>query len=140
RQWNADFKLKADPRITRIGKFLRRASLDELPQLWNVLRGEMSLVGPRPERPYFVARFRDEIPGYDCRHWVRPGITGWAQVNLGYARDLASTRLKTAYDLNYLETAGWQRDWEIWRRTWEVAGYALTGAGPSAADAGGDAA
>lgn len=121
----ARFATDGDARVTRIGAWLRAWHGDELPQLWNVLRGEMSLVGPRPERPCFVARYRDTIPGYDCRHWVRPGITGWAQVNLGYARDLASTRVKTAYDLEYLQSAGWRRDWEIWGRTWRVAGGSL---------------
>ena len=72
---------KENPRKTKVGDFLRRTSLDELPQLWNVLWGQMSLIGPRPERPHFVEKFRHEIPGYMLRHKMRAGITGWAQVN-----------------------------------------------------------
>lgn len=74
---------KDDPRITKIGRFLRKTSLDEFPQLFNVLKGDMSLVGPRPERPQYVEKFREEIPRYMIKHQVRPGMTGWAQVN-GY--------------------------------------------------------
>ena len=74
-----------DPRVTRIGAILRRTRLDELPQLVNVFKGEMSLVGPRPERPVFVATLEKQIPFYDLRHSVRPGITGWAQINFPYA-------------------------------------------------------
>jgi lipopolysaccharide/colanic/teichoic acid biosynthesis glycosyltransferase len=75
------FKLRADPRVTRVGALLRRTSLDELPQLINVLRGEMSLIGPRPERPEFVALFSDAVNGYGDRHRIKSGITGWAQVH-----------------------------------------------------------
>ena len=70
-----------DPRVTPIGKFIRKTSLDELPQFFNVLKGDMSLVGPRPERPFFVEKFKEEIPRYMIKHQVRPGITGWAQVH-----------------------------------------------------------
>jgi len=90
-----------DPRRTRLGAFLRRWSLDELPQLWNVLRGEMSLVGPRPERPSFVEEFRRRIPGYMLRHKVKAGITGWAQVN-GW-RGNTSIEKRIEYDLYYIE-------------------------------------
>lgn len=90
-----------DPRVTGVGKFLRKTSIDELPQLWNVLRGEMSLVGPRPERPQFVEKFREEIPRYMIKHQVRPGMTGWAQVN-GYRGD-TSIRKRIEYDLYYIE-------------------------------------
>jgi len=90
-----------DDRATAFGNFLRRTSLDELPQLFNVLKGEMSLVGPRPERPEFVTRFREEIPGYMQKHLVKAGITGWAQVNdLRGDSDLA---LRIQYDLYYVE-------------------------------------
>ncbi|MCC6449583.1 MAG: undecaprenyl-phosphate glucose phosphotransferase [Candidatus Aureabacteria bacterium] len=90
-----------DPRCTRVGAFLRRRNLDELPQLWNVLKGEMSLVGPRPERPHFVNRFREENPRYMARHSVKSGITGWAQVN--GLRGNTSVRARLRYDMYYLE-------------------------------------
>ncbi|MBQ8597713.1 MAG: undecaprenyl-phosphate glucose phosphotransferase [Lachnospiraceae bacterium] len=93
--------VKDDPRVTKVGKFLRRTSLDELPQLFNILLGEMSLVGPRPERPQFVEKFKDEIPRYMIKHQVRPGLTGWAQVN-GYRGD-TSIRKRVEYDLYYIE-------------------------------------
>jgi lipopolysaccharide/colanic/teichoic acid biosynthesis glycosyltransferase len=91
-----------DPRITRVGAFLRRTHLDELPQLWNVLRGEMSLVGPRPERPEFVPALAEAIPGYLGRLQVRPGVTGLAQVTLPADTDLDSVRRKLASDLHYV--------------------------------------
>ncbi|MCR5716052.1 MAG: undecaprenyl-phosphate glucose phosphotransferase [Lachnospiraceae bacterium] len=93
--------VKDDPRVTSVGKFIRKTSLDELPQLFNVLRGEMSLVGPRPERPQFVDKFKEEIPRYMVKHQVRPGMTGWAQVN-GYRGD-TSIRKRIDYDLYYIE-------------------------------------
>lgn len=93
--------VKNDPRVTGIGKFMRRTSLDELPQLFNILKGDMSLVGPRPERPFFVEKFREEIPRYMVKHQVRPGLTGWAQVN-GYRGD-TSIRKRIEYDLYYIE-------------------------------------
>lgn len=90
-----------DQRVTRLGRILRPTGLDELPQLLNVLRGEMSLVGPRPERPHFVAIFRREVPGYSERHAVKPGITGWAQV-CGWRGD-TSIRRRVEHDLYYLQ-------------------------------------
>ena len=93
--------VKDDPRVTKVGKFLRRTSLDELPQLFNILLGEMSLVGPRPERPQFVEKFKEEIPRYMIKHQVRPGLTGWAQIN-GYRGD-TSIRKRIEYDLYYIE-------------------------------------
>jgi exopolysaccharide biosynthesis polyprenyl glycosylphosphotransferase len=93
---------KSDPRITPVGKFLRATRLDELPQLINVLKGEMSIVGPRPERPCFVSRYELEIPGYSGRHQMKPGVTGLAQVNGGYAID---AELKLRYDLLYIHNA-----------------------------------
>lgn len=93
--------VKDDPRVTRIGRFMRKTSIDELPQLFNILRGDMSLVGPRPERPFFVEKFREEIPRYMVKHQVRPGLTGWAQVN-GY-RGNTSIRKRIEYDLYYIE-------------------------------------
>lgn len=91
-----------DPRITRIGRFLRYSHLDEVPQLWNVLRGEMSLVGPRPERPIFVEQFRSQIPHYEERLRVKPGITGLAQVSHHYDATLRDVKKKLAYDLLYI--------------------------------------
>jgi Undecaprenyl-phosphate glucose phosphotransferase len=93
--------VKNDPRVTPIGKFMRHTSIDELPQLFNILKGNMSLVGPRPERPFFVEKFREEIPRYMVKHQVRPGLTGWAQVN-GYRGD-TSIRKRIEYDLYYIE-------------------------------------
>ena len=93
--------VKDDPRVTKVGRFLRRTSLDELPQLFNILVGEMSLVGPRPERPQFVDKFKEEIPRYMIKHQVRPGLTGWAQIN-GYRGD-TSIRKRVEYDLFYIE-------------------------------------
>ena len=92
---------KNDSRVTPIGRFIRKTSIDELPQLLNVLKGEMSLVGPRPERPQFVEKFRDEIPRYMIKHQVRPGLTGWAQIN-GYRGD-TSIKKRIEYDLYYIE-------------------------------------
>ena len=91
-----------DPRITAIGRLLRQMRLDELPQLWNVLRGEMSIVGPRPERPDFLSELEEAIPFWSRRHLLRPGVTGWAQIKSGYAADTLATETKLAYDLWYL--------------------------------------
>ncbi len=96
-----EWTTRDDPRVTRVGKFMRRTSIDELPQLFNVLKGEMSLVGPRPERPYFVEKFQEEIPRYMIKHQVRPGMTGWAQVH-GLRGD-TSIRKRIEYDLYYIE-------------------------------------
>lgn len=93
--------VRNDPRVTPVGKFLRRTSLDELPQLFNILKGDMSLVGPRPERPLFVRKFQEEIPRYMVKHQVRPGLTGWAQVN-GLRGD-TSIRKRIEYDIYYIE-------------------------------------
>jgi sugar transferase (PEP-CTERM system associated) len=94
---------KDDPRVTPVGKWLRRLRLDELPQLFNVLKGEMSLVGPRPERPEFVRSLIEQIPYYSYRHCVRPGITGWAQINYKYGSTLEDTIMKLEYDLYYIK-------------------------------------
>lgn len=93
--------VRNDPRVTGVGRFLRRTSLDELPQLFNILKGDMSLVGPRPERPSYVERFREEIPRYMVKHQVRPGLTGWAQVN--GLRGNSSIKKRIDYDLYYIE-------------------------------------
>ena len=92
-----------DPRVTSVGRFLRSTRLDEIPQLWNVLRGEMAFVGPRPERPEFVEWLSQEIPFYDLRHMIRPGITGWAQVRYRYGASLEETKRKLEYDLYYIK-------------------------------------
>ena len=97
---------KNDPRVTRFGGIMRKTSLDELPQLFNILKGDMSLVGPRPERPQFVEKFKEEIPRYMVKHQVRPGLTGWAQVN-GYRGD-TSIRKRIEHDIYYIE------NWSIW--------------------------
>ena len=97
------FATKDDPRLTAVGRSLRRFRVDELPQLYNVLKGDLALVGPRPEQARFVDRFKTEIPFYSHRHLVRPGVTGWAQVNYGYADDQAETIDKLTYDLYYVK-------------------------------------
>lgn len=91
-----------DPRVTRVGRFLRRTRLDELPQLWNVLLGEMTFIGPRPERPEFVTQFVELVEDYGERHWVTPGITGLAQVKQGYDRCIDDVRRKVQFDLDYI--------------------------------------
>jgi lipopolysaccharide/colanic/teichoic acid biosynthesis glycosyltransferase len=94
---------KNDPRVTAIGKFLRKTRIDEIPQLWNVLVGNMGFVGPRPERPEFVAWLSEKIPYYHLRHIIRPGLTGWAQVRYGYGASLEETQEKLQYDLYYIK-------------------------------------
>ena len=99
-----------DKRATSFGSFLRRTSLDELPQFFNVLRGEMSVVGPRPERPFFVSQFKREIPAYMHRHQMRPGLTGWAQIN-GW-RGKTCIKMRTLHDLHYVEN--WSILFDLW--------------------------
>jgi lipopolysaccharide/colanic/teichoic acid biosynthesis glycosyltransferase len=94
---------EGDPRVTAIGRFLRRSRVDELPQLWNVLKGDMSLVGPRPERPEFVQELTKQIPFYGQRHVVRPGLTGWAQVKYTYGASTEDALEKLQYDLFYIK-------------------------------------
>jgi exopolysaccharide biosynthesis polyprenyl glycosylphosphotransferase len=109
-----------DPRVTRVGRWLRALRIDEIPQLWNVLKGEMSFVGPRPERPEFMAMLEPAIPGYDFRHAVRPGITGWAQVNCSYGSTIEDARRKLEYDLYYLEHGSLRMDLWIMLRTIKI--------------------
>ena len=105
-RWSKD----GDERVTRVGRLLRRTHVDELPQLLNVFRGEMSLVGPRPERPEWVVSLRDEVPFYDRRHLAKPGMTGWAQVRCGYAGSMSGTAFKLCHDLYYLKYRSVPRD------------------------------
>lgn len=102
-----------DPRVTRVGRYLRALRLDELPQLWNVVRGDMNIVGPRPERPDIVQRLRLEIPEYTLRHRVLPGITGLAQVNQNYDTSLDDVRAKVRWDLEYIRTRSLAVDLKI---------------------------
>lgn len=107
------FAQKDDPRYTPVGRWLRKTRLDEVPQLWNVLKGEMSLVGPRPERPFFVEKLAQEIPLYNRRHRVKPGITGWAQIKWRYAETVEDTRQKVKFDLFYIENMSLEMDLKI---------------------------
>jgi len=102
-----------DPRITRVGKILRKLRIDEVPQFINVFKGDMSLIGPRPERPYFVEQLKKEIPFYSRRLRVRPGITGWAQIKHEYDQSLDDVRKKVQYDLFYLENMSLRMDLKI---------------------------
>ena len=104
---------KNDPRVTKIGRFLRKTHLDELPQFFNVIKGDMSLVGPRPERPFFVEKLSKEIPLYRHRHRVKPGITGWAQVKYKYDENIEDVRNKIKYDMFYIENISWRLDIKI---------------------------
>jgi sugar transferase (PEP-CTERM system associated) len=99
----AKWATKNDPRVTKIGMFMRKTRLDELPQLWNVLCGDMGFVGPRPERPEFVPMLVEKIPYFELRHMIRPGLTGWAQVRYGYGATLAEAREKLEFDLYYIK-------------------------------------
>ena len=122
----AQFATKRDPRVTSIGRFLRKTRLDELPQLWNVLKGEMTLVGPRPERPEFMQELSEEIPNYLDRLGLKPGLTGPAQVINGYDNNIESFRRKVALDLLYLQNCCLWNDIKILFRTIRVV---LTGSG-----------
>jgi len=114
---------KDDPRVTKVGRIMRKTRIDELPQLFNVLKGDMSLVGPRPERPIFTYKFNEEIPGFVNRLQVKPGLTGWAQVNGGYELGPAE---KLEYDLYYIENRSIWMDIKIMLKTVKVI---LTGKG-----------
>ena len=94
---------KSDSRVTRVGKILRKTHIDEIPQMWNILKGDLALVGPRPERPEFVTMLEKEVPYYFLRHTIKPGFTGWAQVKFRYARTLDDSRTKFEYDLYYMK-------------------------------------
>jgi len=111
---------RRDPRVTLVGRFLRTSRLDELPQLWNVICGEMNIVGPRPERPSIFAELRKDIPEYPLRQRVKPGITGWAQVNRSYDACLDDVRQKVALDLEYVRRQGVFEDLRIMSMTLPV--------------------
>lgn len=119
-QKGAQWSVPSDPRVTRVGKWLRKTRLDELPQLWNVFKGDMSFVGPRPERPDFVTVLERKIPYYDLRHLVKPGITGWAQVMYPYGASVDDARRKLDYDLYYLKHYSLYFDLYILLRTLRV--------------------
>jgi exopolysaccharide biosynthesis polyprenyl glycosylphosphotransferase len=104
----ARWAAKDDPRITQVGRFLRKLRLDELPQIINILQGDMSLIGPRPERPEFVAQLEKEIPHYCTRLLVPPGLTGWAQVKYSYGNSVEDALIKLQYDVYYV------RHWSVW--------------------------
>lgn len=122
----AQFAQQNDPRVTSIGRFLRKTRLDELPQLWNVLKGDMSLVGPRPERPEFIEQLSSQVPGYLHRLGLKPGLTGIAQVVNGYDNNIESFKRKVALDLLYLQNCCFWNDFKILLRTIKVV---LTGSG-----------
>jgi exopolysaccharide biosynthesis polyprenyl glycosylphosphotransferase len=122
----AQWASQQDPRVTRVGRFLRKYRLDELPQFVNVIRGDMSFVGPRPERPVFVDQLRKEISYYDERHTVRPGLTGWAQVQYRYGSSVQDAIRKLEYDLFYLKNMSVMFDCAI---IFKTIGIVLTGSG-----------
>lgn len=122
----AQFAVKGDPRVTRLGRFMRKTRLDELPQLWNVLKGEMTLVGPRPERPEFIEGLSKEIPNYINRLGLKPGLTGVAQVVNGYDNNIESFRRKVSLDLMYLQDCCIWNDLKILFKTIRVI---MTGSG-----------
>ncbi|WP_343051235.1 sugar transferase [Pseudaquabacterium terrae] len=115
-----------DSRVTRVGNIIRKTRIDELPQLFNVLKGEMSLVGPRPERPYFVEQLTQEIPYYAVRHSIKPGVTGWAQVKYQYGSTVEDSAEKLQYDLYYVKNHSLFLDFVI---LFETVGVVLTGKG-----------
>jgi len=111
---------KDDPRITKIGRFLRKIHLDELPQMLNILKGDISLVGPRPERPEFVKKLEKEIPHYHLRHIIRPGFTGWAQIKFRYGRTVEDSHEKFQYDLYYIKNRSLFLDLGILLKTFQL--------------------
>jgi lipopolysaccharide/colanic/teichoic acid biosynthesis glycosyltransferase len=112
-QMGAEWAKKGDLRVTRVGRFLRRWRIDEIPQFWNVIKGEMSIVGPRPERPELEKEINSRLPFWMCRYLLKPGLTGWAQIRFEYASDMESSEEKLAYDLFYIKNASFLLDFEI---------------------------
>jgi lipopolysaccharide/colanic/teichoic acid biosynthesis glycosyltransferase len=127
----AIWSVKNDHRVTLVGKLIRRFRIDELPQLLNIIRGEMSIVGPRPERPEFVEVLQNEIPLFQHRHAMRPGLTGWAQLNYPYGASVSDAKAKLSYDLYYVKNASLLLDILIFLQTIEVViwGKAISMAG-----------
>ncbi len=119
-QMGVQWAQERDPRITKVGRFLRLTRIDELPQLWNVLKGDMSLIGPRPERPEFDTQLRQDIPYYDVRYLVKPGITGWAQVCYPYGASVEDAYQKVSYDLYYIKNYSLFLDFAIALKTLKV--------------------
>jgi exopolysaccharide biosynthesis polyprenyl glycosylphosphotransferase len=117
KEGQAIWATERDPRVTRVGRFIRLTRIDELPQLLNVIRGEMSMVGPRPERPVFVEQLNQVIPSYDARHNFKPGITGWAQVNYRYGSSIEDAKHKHEYDLHYVANWNFMLDFKILGKT-----------------------
>ena len=113
----SQFAQSNDMRVTRVGKFIRKFRIDELPQLWNVVKGDMSIIGPRPEQESFVSEFNKTIPNYSLRHTVRPGITGLAQTEQGYVADADGTVTKLKYDLYYIKNLSFMTDVQITLKT-----------------------
>ena len=111
---------REDPRVTKVGKILRRLHLDEIPQMINVLKGDISLVGPRPERPEFVAQLEKEVPYYHIRHLIKPGFTGWAQIKFRYGRSVIDSFEKFQYDLYYLKNRSLFLDFRILLKTFQL--------------------
>ena len=109
--------LSPDKRLTKFGLFIRKRSLDEIPQFYNVLKGDMSIIGPRPERPEFVSNLEEQIPFYAIRHAIRPGLTGWAQVNYPYANTIEEQETKLRYDLYYIKERNSFLDFKILIKT-----------------------
>jgi lipopolysaccharide/colanic/teichoic acid biosynthesis glycosyltransferase len=109
-----------DERVTPLGKILRKLHIDELPQMWNILKGDLALVGPRPERPEFVEKLENDIPFYHLRHMIDPGFTGWAQIKFRYARTMVDSREKFEYDLYYIKNRNVIMDIGIFVRTIQI--------------------
>ena len=120
KETGAVWAIKEDPRITRVGKFLRKVHLDELPQMLNIVKGDISFVGPRPERPEFVEQLEKEIPHYHIRHLIRPGFTGWAQIKFRYGRSIMDSQEKFQYDLYYLKNRSLILDLGILLKTFQL--------------------
>ena len=113
----AVWKTENDPRFTRVGRIIERTHVDELPQLWNILKGDASFVGPRPERPAFVMELKEKIPYYELRHLIRPGIAGWAQLQYKYGSSVEDAYKKLEYDLYYLKNRSFLLDFSIILKT-----------------------